>query len=163
MTTFDFVMIGVLAFSMLISLQRGFVREALSLAAWVAGVILSRWYGNFVADLLSSMVPSAAIRVPLGHFLVFFLVIIAGAIIGYLLKSMLKAVGLSLTDRLLGCAFGLVRGLVILVLVVAVMQWLDLFSKLHWWQDSLLLPHILAVEDRCRDFLGGASGYKFAW
>jgi membrane protein required for colicin V production len=103
LTAFDLVMMGIVVFSILISLQRGFVREALSLAAWVAAVILSRWYGNLFADLLSTSVPSAAIRVPLGHFLVFFLVIISGSIIGYLMKSMLKAVGLSLVDRLLGC------------------------------------------------------------
>ena len=163
MTTFDLVMLGILAFSILISLQRGFVREALSLAAWVIAVILSRWYGNLFADLLSSAIPSAAIRVPLGHFLVFFLVIIAGSIIGYLLKSMLKVVGLSLVDRLLGCAFGLVRGLLILVLLVALMQWLNVFSELHWWKNSLFLPHIMAVEDRCREFLGGVPGYKFSW
>lgn len=163
MTAFDLAMMGLVAFSVLISLQRGFVREVLSLSAWIVAVILSKWYGNLFADLLASVVPSAAIRVPLGHFLLFFLVIVAGSIIGYILKSVLKTVGLSFTDRLLGCAFGLVRGLLILVLLVSLMQWLDLFSTLHWWQDSLLLPHVLAVEDWCRQFLGGVPGYKFSW
>ena len=75
----------------------------------------------------------------LGYAVCFIAVLIAGAIVGYLLRKLVSGSGLSGTDRLLGMVFGLVRGFVLVVLVIVLMKFTPVVRD-DWWQNSRMLP-----------------------
>jgi uncharacterized membrane protein required for colicin V production len=51
----------------------------------------------------------------------------------------------------LGTLFGLLRAMVLLVVLAAVLD--PMFTDQIWWQQSRLLPHLLAVQEEVIDFL----------
>ena len=58
----DWVIITVVGLSMLISLLRGFIREALSLAGWVLGFVIAMVFSDRFAYLLTSFINDATGR-----------------------------------------------------------------------------------------------------
>lgn len=137
MTWFDYAIAGVLALSVLIGLWRGFIGEVLALACWVLAFWVAWMFGPLLAERFSAIsVPS--VRVMLAYGLCFVAVLMAGALVSFLLRKLVSGSGLSGTDRLLGMVFGLVRGLALVVLVVFVLG--ALFRHDPWWRESRLLP-----------------------
>ena len=54
MAVLDYFIVGILTFSMLFSIRRGFVKEALSLLTWIAAVVVSRLFAGHLSVLLES-------------------------------------------------------------------------------------------------------------
>ncbi len=134
----DYVILGALGLSVLMGLWRGFVGEVLALAVWGLAVWVAWTLGPQVAAALTAVsLPSA--RIVLGYALCFIAVLIAGAIIGFLMRKLVAGSGLSGTDRLLGAVFGLARGLALVTLVVLLLGFTP-FPRDPWWHESRLLP-----------------------
>ena len=77
-----------------------------------------------------------------GYALCFVVVMIVVGLIGWLVKMLVKAVGLSSLDRLLGLALGLLRGLFIAVVMVLLMAFTQL-PRGPGWRQSQLIPVLL--------------------
>ncbi|HNR91219.1 MAG TPA: CvpA family protein [Dokdonella sp.] len=138
MTWFDYAIAGVLALSVLIGLWRGFIGEVLALACWVLAFWVAWMFGPLLAERFSAIsVPS--VRVMLAYGLCFVAVLMAGALVSFLLRKLVSGSGLSGTDRLLGMVFGLVRGAAVVVLVVMLMKFTPVVRD-DWWQASQLRP-----------------------
>lgn len=146
MSSVDLVIAGVVAFSTLISLKRGFVKEALSLVSWIAAAIIARMFSGQVAELLVEQIAAPSLRLGVAFALLFAATLVVGAMINHLVGEMVRMTGLSGTDRLFGMVFGLARGLIITVVVITLMSVTPLTND-AWWQDSILIPHFeLIVE-----------------
>jgi membrane protein required for colicin V production len=76
-----------------------------------------------------------AIRYAAGFVLVFIAVIFSSALLAFLIKKLVAAVGLRPADRLLGGAFGLVRGAFMLLVCTVVVGMTPLHTA-SWWQDA---------------------------
>ena len=136
MTGLDIGVMGVMAASSLLGLMRGFVREAFSLAAWIAAFLLART----LAPELSPLVPgveSEALRHLVALAVVFLCVLIGVGLAGSVLAGLVKWAGMAAYDKLLGLLFGGLRGVVIL-LVFTLAAGLTALPKTDFWQDSLL-------------------------
>jgi membrane protein required for colicin V production len=134
----DYVIVGVLALSVMIGLWRGFIGEVLALAVWGVAIWVAWAFGPPVAASLTAVsLPSA--RIVLGYALCFIAVLIAGAIAGWLMRQLVAGSGLSGTDRLLGAVFGLARGLALVTLVVLLLGFTPV-PRDPWWRQSRLLP-----------------------
>ena len=70
------------------------------------------------------------------------------------MSTLVESTGLSGTDRLLGLLFGSARGILIALLVLMGLR--SVAAETSWWQASVLQPHLLAMEDEVRDWLGRA-------
>jgi membrane protein required for colicin V production len=66
-------------------------------------------------------------------------VLIAGALIGFLMRKLVATSGLSGSDRMLGMVFGLLRGLAIVTIAVLILKFTPLPQD-PWWKESRLLP-----------------------
>lgn len=110
LTLLDWFLIGVLLYSLAISAYRGFVREIVVLVSVVAGILLASWFHQGLGALLKDVVRTENLALFFGFFLIFIGTLAAGAIVGWLMAKFMKFAGLEWFDRLLGAAFGLVRG-----------------------------------------------------
>jgi membrane protein required for colicin V production len=95
------------------SARRGFSREIISLAAWILALILGMWFYGTAGSLLLPYVSSPRIANLIGFLLVVFGVMLCGNFLGWIVSRFLKTIGLSFPDRLLGAAFGLLKGLIV--------------------------------------------------
>ena len=118
MTYFDYFVIAVIVISLLLGLWRGMIGEIIALTAWVLAFIAAREWGGEAAGFLTR-IADPAIRLLVAWTLIFIAVLALMALLRLLLRSLLKALGLTITDRLLGLLFGLARGALILLVLVA--------------------------------------------
>ena len=138
MSWVDYCIIAVLALSVLMGLLRGFIGEVLALACWIAAFWFAWVFGPQLAAAFTAIdTPSA--RLLLGYAICFLGVLMAGAVLSFLMRKLIAGSGLSGSDRLLGMVFGLIRGLALVTLLVLVLGFTPL-ARDPWWQHSQLLP-----------------------
>ena len=135
MVAMDWFFVGVLVVSLLLGAWRGLVFEVISVGSWIAAFVLAQWFAPAVAHWLPISSTNEALRYGLGFLIVFVGTIFAGSLIAFVVKKLLAAVGLSPADRMLGAAFGMVRGVVIL-LALTVVVGMTPFKSAPWWQES---------------------------
>ena len=135
----DYTIVGILALSVLIGLWRGFVSEVLALGVWIAAVWVAWMFGDQVAGLFEHSVSLPSARMLLGYGICFIGVLILGALLRFVMHKLVQGTGLSGSDRMLGMAFGLARGVLLVVLVVMLLGFTP-FPRDPWWQQSQLLP-----------------------
>ena len=148
----DFTLIGVVALSAVISLLRGFIREALALVGWVAAVWIALTFPEPVAAMFAEQVSVPSVRMGLAFLLLFVGTLILSAIVVYLVGLLVDKTGLSGTDRLLGVVFGAARGVIIAAILV-MLAGLTPMPRDPWWQDSILLPHFQRVAEQLQTLL----------
>lgn len=136
----DYIIIGIIAFSILVSLLRGFVREVLSLGSWVVAFIVASQFYPYLAAYLTQ-IESMYIRNGTAIGILFVLTLIVGAIVNYVISQLVDKTGLSGTDRVLGAIFGLVRGALIVAALLFFMDTFTNFEQTDWWKESQLIPH----------------------
>lgn len=156
MAVIDWVILAILAVSGLISLKRGFVKEALSLASWIAAFIIARLFSGNLATLLTGVVETNSVRWILAFVILFAGTVTIGAMINHLLVEMVRMTGLGGTDRVFGMVFGFIRGLVILVAIVYGLQF-TMVPQDAWWKESVFIPHLTTLADWARKTLPGAA------
>lgn len=140
----DWLLLAVLLLSVLLGAWRGLVYEVLSVAGWVAAFVLAQAY----ADELAAMLPIEGLSPPLqlaaGFMVVFIVVAFAGGLLAWMVKKLVTSVGLRPVDRILGSAFGLARGAVML-LAFAVVVSMSPMREASWWQNSALADVLVAT------------------
>ncbi|AMO25487.1 CvpA family protein [Ramlibacter tataouinensis] len=135
MSPLDWVFLGIMAASLVLGAWRGLVYEVLSVFSWIAAFILAQWFAPDAVKLLPMGDAPEPARYAVAFVLVFIAVVFAGALVAWLVKKMVEAVGLRPVDRTLGAVFGLLRGAVLLVAVAVVMNMTPLRSA-EWWTES---------------------------
>lgn len=151
MSIADYVILGVLALSMGLSLYRGFALEALSLVTWISSFIIARLFSVPLAVLMGDWIEPPSARQPIAFVMLIIMTLIVGALIKHLVKEVIKATGLSGTDRVLGSAFGLIRGCLLIVIALSVMASITQMPADPWWKSSVLIPHFLLIEEWTTD------------
>jgi membrane protein required for colicin V production len=136
MTAFDWIMVLVLAASVILGLLRGLVAEVFSLASWVVAFIAAKLGAAAVAALLPMDVESEGMRNIVGLIVVFLVVMILVMLLGRVIKGAVGAVGLGGADKAVGGAFGLLRGVVILVGLTLVAG-LTALPQTDFWKNAL--------------------------
>lgn len=136
MSAFDTFALAVMALSLLVGVLRGVVSELLSLAAWVVAFLVARQFAPWAGDLLLAEVTEPMWRQIAGFIALFVAVLILFALGRALATLLIKAVGLRPLDRALGALFGVLRGLLIL-LVLVLLGGLTPLPQERWWRESI--------------------------
>lgn len=147
----DWAIIAVLGASVLISVIRGFVREAMSLVVWAAALAVAMFFYQHLALWLVDVIDTPSLRFVVAWLVLFIAVLIVGGMVNYLLGQMIRATGLSGTDRLLGVIFGGARGAIVVLVVLIVLPGILPVDEDPWWRESLLVPEFLRFEGWARD------------
>lgn len=156
----DWALLAILLISCLISVKRGFVKEALSLAVWVLAFVIAVLFSGHLSTFLQDAISTPSLRQIVAFASLFVATLIVGALVNYLLGELVKITGLSGTDRLLGMLFGLARGVVIVMAILILLpQIVSSITSDSWWQQSVIIPHFLAFEDWARQTASSVSDF----
>ncbi len=150
----DIVVGLVVLASALISFMRGFIRETLTIAGVVGGIlaavfvgpafapIVRNWFGTGEGKKLFDIIPMEIVADATAYGVIFIAVVIIISVISHFISGAAKAMGLGPVDRTLGVIFGVARALVLLGLVY--------------------LPfHLLMDNDRKQEFFADSKTHYF--
>jgi membrane protein required for colicin V production len=160
-TWVDWAIVAIVAISALISLSRGFVKEALSLLTWIIAGGVAWMFGGSLSEYLGGYIETPSARVIAGCAIMFVATLIVGAMINYLIGELVRVTWLSGTDRFLGMAFCAARGVLLVVVAVGLLS-LGPVQQDGWWQESQLVPKFLLVADWSKNLILGWSSQWLA-
>jgi len=147
MNMLDLIVVLVLVLTVMRGLMRGMVDTLFSLVAWVLAFALGKWGALLVAPLLPIGIESPGIRYFVGFAVVFLVVLIGVLLLGHVLSSLVKAVGLGGADKVLGGVLGLAKGLAILV-GLTLAAGLTSLPRAEFWKQARLSGSLQAMAQR---------------
>ena len=116
MTGLDWVIVAIVLFSALVAASQGFMYEVFSLAGVVVGYLFAAWGYRQVAPWCAPYVKTPWMADLCGFLTIFFVVLLLAGGIGRIARFGMKEAGLRWFDRVLGALFGLVRGVLIVMI-----------------------------------------------
>lgn len=153
MTPTDYVLIGIVAVSAIVGLVRGLVREAISLATWVAALWLAWHYGPQLEPRLGGLLESPAVRPWAARAIIFVSVLVAGSLVAWLVGYFTRVSLVMSVDRMCGFLFGLLRGAVVVGALVILGQALEI-DRDAWWQRAKLRVFAEGTASGLRTLVG---------
>lgn len=155
----DWAIVAVVVLSAMISLVRGFVREALSLLVWFVAFVVAFFFSDRLAPLLGNLVELPSLRYLAAFAILFVCTLIVGSVVNFLIVQLVRITGLSAIDRLLGVMFGICRGVLIALLILIFLPKIIPVEQDPWWQQSRLIPRVLVLENWSRETASAVTGW----
>jgi membrane protein required for colicin V production len=137
----DWTLAGIVFVSVITAANQGFVRELISLAALVAGVVVAALGYTRASLWFEDLTKSHALALGMGFLVLFVGVLVLGGLVSKLAQHLVKAAGLRSIDRLLGALFGLVRG--VLVTCILLLAMVAFTIKPEAVSQSTLAPYVM--------------------
>jgi membrane protein required for colicin V production len=141
----DGAMLGVLGLSLVVGALRGLVFEVLSLLGWLVAFFAAQWLAPLLAPHLPAGSPGSVLNRATSFALAFIATLIVWSLLSRLLRSLVRATPLAALDRVLGAAFGLLRGGIVLLAVVWLVASTPARASTAWqasagadWLESML-------------------------
>lgn len=144
MNWLDVVIAVIVVVSFVTSIIKGLTRELVTLVSVIAGTLAGLWWYPIVAKQIEPYAKNAQIAGFAGFVLIFAVFLLAGLLVSKILSGLMKATGMRWFDRLLGAAFGLLRGvLVAAALVLAIVAFTPGKQPIDSVRESRLAPGVL--------------------
>ena len=131
MTEIDWIICALLVLSTVVGIMRGVIREVLSIVGWVAGFMLSMSFAGEIAGYIPRVIIAAVLILVACLFVV--------GLFGFILRKMLEVAALTFEDRILGAAFGFVRGIIVVAACVFFFGLSQSLSSSRMWQQSVMI------------------------
>lgn len=138
MNEIDIAILVVITISLLIGLLRGFVKEIMSLFAWVAAIWVGLTFSRGFSVLLENMIDIPVARIAAAFVILVILTLIISSVINYFVELLLEKTGLSGVDRVLGVLLGIVRGVLVIALLIMLASMTPAPEQALWQQSNLI-------------------------
>jgi membrane protein required for colicin V production len=152
MTIFDYVVMAIVLGSVVIGLVRGLVVEVLSLGSWMIAFWCAKQFSPVISDFVPQALSGQGLRLVAAFVLVFFVTWLATCLLRVVLTGLLDSAGLGGVNRFFGAAFGLARG-VMVVLVLTLIGGLSDLPQRPAWRDALFAHPLEAGALHLRPWL----------
>jgi membrane protein required for colicin V production len=152
----DYVVIAAVVLSAIVGAVRGFLREAIALAAWLVALFVAWHFSDMIEPHLGGLLAASYVRPWAARVIIVALILLLGAGLGAILGHYVRLSIFSGMDRFLGFLFGAARGLVLIGVFVILGQLLKLDGEI-WWRHSMLLPYGHSVANGLRALVGAYS------
>lgn len=139
----DWAILGTILLSVLLAVSQGFFYELFSLAGVFVGYLLAAWEYRRLANWFAPYVKSEWVAEITAFLVIFLAVVILAGILGRILRWLLKKAGLRWFDRLLGAAFGLLRGALLVAITLLAVTTFAPGSR--WLAGSELAPYFIVL------------------
>lgn len=140
MTSFDYVVLTIIGLSIILSVMRGFFREALAILGWIAAFVVAKTYANQLVPMMPMDIPTESLRILAAFLMLFFATLLVASLLAIALSSIFKKLGMGWLNRLLGAFFGLARGVLIVCIVVFLAGLTDLPNDARWRNAMFSAP-----------------------
>ena len=141
LTAFDYAVIAVIGLSALRGLWRGLVSELFGLVGYVLAFVAAKRYAEPLATFIPTDWPGGRLtQVLIAFAVIFVVVLVASSALDALLRHLTDAAGLQSVDRSLGMLFGVLRGTLLVLVLVAVAGLTEL-PRHEFWRNALLRPY----------------------
>ena len=137
----DITIVAIVLITALIGFMRGLIWMTVFLATWAGAIIFAIKYKSELAELLPIKLGSEIAQTGLAALLIFLGVLIAGAIINYLLSKAISAIGLGTFDRILGAGLGIILGGGAISLLIMLLSVTELPDQ-QAWKTSKFIPKV---------------------
>jgi membrane protein required for colicin V production len=162
MTGLDYLVVAVIAFSVVVSVVRGAVRELISIASWVVSGYLALRFAPAVAGLLPAGISSPTLRLAAAFVAILLVSLLLFALVALALSQLLKRSGLTATDRFLGGLIGFARAVVILVFMT-LLAGLTTLPREATWRNAMSTPPLESVAILVRGYLPTALASRIRY
>jgi len=152
----DWTILILISISAGISLLRGFVREALSLAGWIIAFFVAKGFYQEFSELLVEYIQTPSLRYGAAWAGLFLASLTVTGLLNYLIGQLVEKAGLSGMDRIMGMAFGALRGVLIVSLVVIGLRAFTPVEQDPWWKQSQFIPHVEILGNWFYDHFKGS-------
>lgn len=146
MNAMDLGILVIIFASILLAFWKGFVQQAISLAGWVVALLAARMLASQLAPMFEPLIADPKFQLAGAYLVITLVVLLATRVVSNALGTLVQKIGLGYLDRLLGVVFGGLRGVIIVVLLVAVFS-LTSLQEASAWQESKLMPYMEQMRD----------------
>ncbi|MEP6961288.1 MAG: CvpA family protein [Acidobacteriota bacterium] len=147
MNLLDLLLALIVGGSVIAGFLSGFAKTGISFFAAIAGVILGFWFYDVPAAWYVGMTGSRMAANLFGFFTVFLIMLAIGVVVGRIVSKLFKWTGLGIVDRVVGAAFGVVRGSLIAAAAVAILLAATPRPMPGWMVGSALLPYAIGASN----------------
>jgi membrane protein required for colicin V production len=158
MNVTDYLVLAAVLISAVAGMMRGFLLEAVHLAAWLLALFIAWHFSDLIEPHLGGLLAGSAVKPWAARVIILLLIVLLGTAVGAVLNHFVRLSIFSGMDRFLGFVFGLFRGLLLLGMFVILAQALRLEGD-RWWRQSLLIPYGEAVANGLRTLVGEQRVY----
>jgi membrane protein required for colicin V production len=155
MNSTDYVVIAAILISAVVGAARGFLREAISVGAWIVALFLAWHFSELLGPHLGGLLSDPNVQPWAARAIIVVVVLLFGAALGAILGHFVRLSIFSGMDRFLGLVFGVLRGFVLLGVFVILGQLLELQDE-RWWRQSVLIPYGESIANGLRVLVGEA-------
>lgn len=152
MTSLDMIVLLIIGVTTVRGLMRGMVDTLFSLLGWFLAFLAGKWGAIMLAPMLPASMTSPNIRYFVAFALVFLGVLISVVLLGHMLASMLKSMGLGGADKALGGVAGFLKGCMI-VIGFTLAAGLTSLPRTQLWQSAALSNALEGAALRVLPFL----------
>ena len=150
MTGFDYGLLAILGVSCFLGVRRGLIKELLSLVSYGLAGLASVWWGPVVAsNPLLHWVGNEYLKLGIAYVALFILVLLMVGLLNMGLASMLRGTGLTPADRGLGAFYGLLRGLLGVLIIVVVLGYTPVPGE-AWWKNAMFAPAAVSAVQQIK-------------
>jgi membrane protein required for colicin V production len=161
MNPFDIIVIVAIALSGLFAFARGFVKEALSVGAWIGSGLAALYAFPYARPIAAQVLPKGMVADLAAAVAVFIVVLIVLSLLTSAISRRVKASSLSALDRTLGLIFGLVRGVIVVCLAYIALNWaLPPANQPRWVEEARTKKLLSTGADALRSLVPPALREK---
>ena len=135
---FDIAIVVIILITALIGFMRGLVWMGIFLATWTAAILLAIRFKDDIAQALPIKLSSEVAQTGLSALLIFLGVLIAGAMINFILHKIINAIGLGTFDRILGTGLGIALGALAITLLTMLLSLTELPNQEAWLKSKFI-------------------------
>jgi membrane protein required for colicin V production len=161
-TGFDIAVVAVVLLSGVFAYWRGFVREALSIAAWVLAAAAAYYAFPYALPLVERFLPKGAVANIGAGVGVFILALMVLHVVAKMVATRIKHSALSPVDRTFGFLFGLARGLVLVCVAYIALAWFmpPGEQRPSWFAQSRTLPYLEIGAEKLESYFSRSTRSK---
>lgn len=149
MNLIDAILLIIMVWSTWRGLQQGLIAAVIGLVGWIIALYAGSIAAKSLAGLFAAWSSDPAVQIMLAFAAVVMLVLLMLWGVGLLVRSVLHAMALGWLERLAGGAFGLLRSVFVMLIVLSVIAPLAKHSPK--FQQSILAPALLPYAPLAMD------------
>ena len=148
----DIAIFAFFIISILIGIYRGFVKEALSVVAWILAVVAAFAFGELVSVYIQPFIKQEPLNLAVAYVVVFLIAIIILSIVAHIISQLFASFGMKGIDRTMGGIFGIVRAALVVAMLILVGRFMAMDNH-QWWTDSSILEYFEPTAEWLKSYL----------